>query len=609
MTIFSLLTLIGGLALFLFGMNIMGDGLIKVSGGRLDSILERLTSNRFKGVLLGAGVTAVIQSSSVSTVMVVGFVNSGIMKLTQAVGVIMGANVGTTVTSWLLSLTGINGSNVFIQMLKPSSFSPILAFIGIILMMTAKGNAKRKDISFILLGFAVLMFGMTTMSDSVAPLADNEQFVSILTVFSNPILGVLAGAGLTAAIQSSSASIGILQALCITGVIPYSAAIPIIMGQNIGTCVTAMISSIGAGTNAKRVAMIHLYFNLIGTVGFMIIFYVINHFVGFAFLVMPATVTGIAIIHSLFNIGCTAVLFPFGNFLVKLATLTIPDKKEAPAAEKQPDELAHLENRFLEKPAYAVKISWDTSVQMASLVRDSVALSIDLIQNGSEQTAEQILSLEQRIDRYEEALSVYLMKVSNKNLWQNDSVRVSILLQCIRDFERIADHTVNIKYLIDDMKRQGLRITKGGMKELMVYARAIRDIVDQMIQAFENNDLALARTIEPFEEVIDRLSIEIKERHVDRLRRGKCSLETGLILEDILMNLARISDHCSNVGAYMIRVSGQTEYDLPSLSEENLEKNNQWFREEYFRIKENYVLPVKKQKTREEDASTERSEE
>ncbi len=603
MTIFSLLTLIGGLALFLFGMNIMGDGLIKVSGGRLDSILERLTSNRFKGVLLGAGVTAIIQSSSVSTVMVVGFVNSGIMKLTQAVGVIMGANIGTTVTSWLLSLTGISGSNFFIQMLKPASFSPILALIGIILLMTARGNAKRKDISFILLGFAVLMFGMTTMSDAVSPLADNEQFVSILTVFSNPILGVLAGAGLTAAIQSSSASIGILQALCITGAVPFSAAIPIIMGQNIGTCVTALISSIGAGTNAKRVAMIHLYFNLIGTVGFMIIFYAINHFVGFAFLAAPATVTGIAIIHSLFNIICTVVLFPFGNFLVKLATFTIPGKKEQPAAVEQPDELAHLENRFLEKPAYAVKVCWDTSVKMVSLVRDAVALSIDLIQNGSEQTAAQILSLEQRVDKYEEALSIYLMKVSNKNLWPNDSVKVSIMLQCIRDFERIADHTVNITYLIDDMHTQGVRITKGGMKELMVYAQAIQDIVDQMIKVFENNDLALARSIEPFEEVIEHLSIELKQRHVNRLRRGKCSLEAGLILEDILMNLARISDHCSNVGAYMIRVSSHSEYDAPALPEQFLEKNNQWFREEYARIKENYVLPVKKQKAREEQSA------
>ncbi len=596
MTIFSVLTLIGGLALFLFGMNTMGDGLVKVSGGRLDSILERLTSNRIKGVLLGTVVTAVIQSSSATTVMVVGFVNSGIMKLTQAVGVIMGANVGTTVTSWLLSLTGIEGSGVVLQMFKPSSFSPVLAIIGVIMLMTARGNARRRDISAILIGFAVLMFGMTTMSGAVEPLADNPQFISILTIFSNPILGMAVGALLTAVIQSSSASIGILQALCVTGAVPYSVAIPIIMGQNIGTCVTSLISSIGAGKNARRAAMIHLYFNVIGSVGFMVIFYAVNHFVQFAFLSTSATAAGIAVVHSLFNIGCCVVLFPFGNFLVRLATLTIPDKKEEAPVEQAPGELDVLDKRFLDNPGYAIRVSWDTSVRMAELSRDAVNLAVDLTKNYSEHTAEQILVLEDRVDSYEAALGNYLMKVSNKYLWRGDSRKVSIMLQCIRDFERIADHAVNIKFLMDDMHAQGERITKGGMKELDVYARAVRDILDQMIQAFAQNDIVMAKNIEPFEEVIDGLSVELKQRHVDRLRRGKCSLEAGMILEDIIINLERVSDHCSNVGACMIRVNSGGGTDTQTMLDEVIVQNDQWFREEYNRAKEKYTLPVKKEK-------------
>ncbi len=596
MTIFSILTLIGGLALFLFGMNTMGDGLVKVAGGRLDSILERLTSNRLKGVLLGTAVTAVIQSSSATTVMVVGFVNSGIMKLTQAVGVIMGANIGTTVTSWLLSLTGISGSGIVLQMFKPSSFSPILAIIGVILLMTARGNAKRRDISAILVGLGVLMFGMTTMSGAVEPLADNPQFVSILTIFSNPLLGVAVGALLTAVIQSSSASIGILQALCITGVVPYSAAIPIIMGQNIGTCVTALISSIGAGRNAKRASMIHLYFNLIGTIGFMVIFYTINHFVHFAFLDASATVTGIAMVHSLFNIGCCVVLFPFGNFLVRLATLTIPDKEEPDRAAAATGNVAMLDERFLEQPGYAVQVCWEASARMAERARDAVRLAIELIQTPDDSTAEQILTLEERVDQYEASLSRYIMKVSHQSLWRSDSRKVSIMLQSIRDFERIADHAVNIKYLVDDMQEQGEHLTRDGMKELMVYAKAVEDILDQMIQAFAANDLVMAREIAPFNEVIDRLSGELKHRHVDRLRRGRCSLEAGFILEDIITDLGRIANHCSNVGICMLRIGTGRGADTQTSLEEMISENGQWFREEYRRIRQKYTLPEKKEK-------------
>ncbi len=559
MDLFSVLTLIGGLALFLFGMNTMGDGLVKVSGGKLDSILERLTSTRLKGVLLGTVVTAIIQSSSATTVMVVGFVNSGIMKLTQAVGVIMGANIGTTVTSWLLSLTGISGSGILLKMCKPSSFSPILAIIGVILLMTARGNTRRRDISAILIGFAVLMFGMTTMSGAVEPLADNPQFVSILTVFSNPILGVAVGALLTAVIQSSSASIGILQALCITGAVPYSAAIPIIMGQNIGTCVTALISSIGAGKNAKRAAMIHLYFNLIGTVGFMIVFYAINHFVQFAFLSAPATAAGIAVVHSLFNIGCCVVLFPFGNFLVRLATLSIPDRGEEPVPEENSDELASLDPRFLDQPGYAVSVCWETSARMAQLARDDVTLAMDLIQTYSEQTAEQVKNLERRVDQYEEALGNYLMKVSAKALWQADSRKVSILLHCTRDFERIADHAANIRYLMEEMHTEGERITREGMQELTGYMQDVADMLDRMIRAFADNDLSVAETLGLSEEEIEEKSFELKQHHVERLRQGKCSLEAGMILEDIITNLERIADHCGKVGKCMLRVSGEAQ--------------------------------------------------
>ncbi len=559
MDLFSILTLVGGLALFLFGMNTMSDGLVKVSGGRLDSILERLTSTRLKGVLLGTAVTAIIQSSSATTVMVVGFVNSGIMKLTQAVGVIMGANIGTTVTSWLLSLTGISGGGIVLKMCKPSSFSPILAIIGVILLMSARGNTRRRDISAILIGFAVLMFGMTTMSGAVEPLADNPQFVSILTVFSNPILGVAVGALLTAVIQSSSASFGILQALCITGAVPYSAAIPIIMGQNIDTCVTALISSIGAGRNAKRAAMIHLYFNVIGTVGFMIVFYAINHFVQFAFLSEAATAVGIAVVHSLFNIGCCVVLFPFGNFLVKLATLSIPDRGEEPVPEEEPDELAALDPRFLDQPGYAVSVCWETSARMAQLARDDVSLAMDLIQQYSEQTADQVKNLERRVDQYEEELGNYLMKVSGKALWQSDSLRVSILLHCTRDFERIADHAANIRYLMEDMHTEGERITREGMQELTGYMQDVADMLDRMIRAFADNDLAAAETLGPSEEDIEEKSFELKQHHVERLRQGKCSLEAGMILEDIITNLERIADHCGKVGKCMLRVSGESQ--------------------------------------------------
>ncbi len=552
MSILSILTLIGGLAMFLYGMNVMGDGLLQVSGGKLDSILERLTSNKFKGVLLGAAVTAVIQSSSVTTVMVIGFVNSGIMKLTQAVGVIMGANIGTTVTSWLLSLTGISG-NGLLALLKPSSFSPILAIIGVIMLMTAKGNSRRKEISSILLGFAVLMFGMTTMSGAVEPLADNPQFTSILTLFSNPVLGVLVGALLTAIIQSSSASIGILQALCITGAVPYSVAIPVIMGQNIGTCVTALISVIGAGKNAKRASMIHLYFNLIGTIVFMAVFYALNAIIGFSFLQQPASVVGVATVHSLFNIGCCIVWLPFSNLLVKLATLTIPDEKEDREAKKTAGELDVLEDRFLEKPAFAVHVCRDTSIKMAELARDAVDLSIDLLREYSPHKAKEILSLEARIDQYQAALGEYLMKLNNTELMPFDNRQIPVMLQCIMDFERIADHAANIEYSMDEMHQLGESFSSAGREELMKFAEIVQKIIGQMLLAYRNYDSRLAEQIEPYEEIIDKMSLDLKKHRIDRLQDGECSLESCMTLEDILTDFERIYVHCANVSMCIIR--------------------------------------------------------
>ena len=594
MNIFSVLTMIGGLAMFLYGMDAMGDGLAKLSGGKLEQILEKLTSKRIMAVLLGVVVTAIIQSSSATTVMVVGFVNSGIMQLSQAVGIIMGANIGTTVTSWILSLSGIQGSSLFVQLLKPSSFSPVLAAIGIIMIMTAKDNNKKKDIGNILVGFAILMFGMDTMSSAVAPLAENEKFTSILTMFSNPILGMLAGLVLTAVIQSSSASVGILQALCVTGAVGYKTAIPIIMGQNIGTCVTALISSIGASKNAKRASMIHLYFNLIGTILFMVVFYSINAAIGgFAFLNDSANAAGIAVVHSLFNIGAVLVLYPFADKLVKLAQLTIPE--HAGEKEEVPDELAILDERFLEKPAFAMEMCRNAAVKMAQESRDALHLALDNVNMYSESRVEQIIELEQSVDRYEDAIGTYLVKLNNCDLSLNDSRTLSILLHCIGNFERISDHAVNITDSTKQMHEKKLEFSKKAVEELTVFSDALRDIVDQTMDAFAEGDLEKARTIEPFEQVIDSLNIELKQRHIRRLRKGKCTIELGLILEDMITNYERISDHCSNIAVCMIRVN-EDGFDTHEYLDVLKEEKAPWFEEEFYEFSKKYALPEKKSK-------------
>lgn len=558
MDIFGILTMVGGLALFLYGMNAMGDGLAKLSGGRLERILERLTSNRIKALLLGALVTAVIQSSSATTVMVVGFVNSGIMQLKQAVGIIMGANIGTTITSWLLSLTGIQGDNIWIKLLKPSSFSPILAVIGIILTMFAKNDDKKKDIGNIMVGFAILMYGMETMSGAVEPLAQNESFTNMLTMFSNPILGMLAGAILTAIIQSSSASVGILQALCATGAVGFGTAIPIIMGQNIGTCVTAVISSIGANKNAKRASMIHLYFNLIGTLIFMVVFYSANALVHFSFLNDAVSPWQIAVVHSLFNIGCAIILFPFANGLVRLAELTIPEgakNKETDKKETLPQPLAALDERFIDKPAFAMQISVSAAEQMAIVTNETLEVALELTSAFSKKKAKKVEEMEQLVDKYEDILGSYLIKLSAKDLSLVDSRRLSVLLHCIRDLERISDHAINISELMAEMNDKKLSFSGKAKDELVVFTGAVSDIVEKTVRIFIANDIAEARHIEPLEEVIDRLQVKIRDHHIKRLRKGKCTVELGIIFEDLITNLERISDHCSNIGVCMIQVS------------------------------------------------------
>ena len=516
------------------------------------------------------------------------------MQLSQAVGIIMGANVGTTVTSWILSLSGIQGSSLFIQLLKPTSFSPVFAAIGIVLIMTAKDNNKKKDIGNILVGFAILMFGMDTMSGAVAPLAENEKFTSILTMFSNPILGMIAGLVLTAVIQSSSASVGILQALCVTGAVGYKTAIPIIMGQNIGTCVTALISSIGASKNAKRASMIHLYFNLIGTVLFMVVFYSINAIIGgFAFLNDSANAAGIAVVHSLFNIGTVLVLYPFGDKLVKLAQLTIPD--HVGETEEKPDELAVLDERFLEKPAFAMELCRNAAVRMAQESRDALHLALDNVTMYSESRVAKIIEMEESVDRYEDALGTYLVKLNNCDLSQKDSRTLSILLHCIGNFERISDHAVNITDSSTQMQEKKLKFSKKAMEELKVFSDALCDIVDETMEAFTMNDLDKARQIEPFEQVIDSLNIELKQRHIHRLRKGKCTIELGLILEDMITNFERISDHCSNIAVCMIRVN-EDGFDTHEYLDVIKEEKAPWFEEEFYRLSKKYALPDKKSK-------------
>ena len=541
MDIFGVLSLVGGLSLFLFGMQVMGGGLEKLSGGRLERILEKLTSNPLKAVLLGAGVTAVIQSSSATTVMLVGFVNSGIMKLSQAVGIIMGANIGTTITSWLLSLTGIEGGNFFVRMLKPSSFSPILSLVGIVLLLGAK-SGRKKDLAEILLGFAVLMFGMETMSGAVKPLADVPEFTGILTAFRNPLLGVLAGALLTAVIQSSSASVGILQALSVTGAFTYGSVIPIILGQNIGTCVTALLSSVGASRNARRAALVHLYFNVIGTAVFMILFYILNAGLHFAFLTEAAGAAGIAVIHSLFNIGATLLLLPFARGLEKLALLTIREDET-----ETTDELANLDVRFLDTPALALEQCRRSASGMALLTEENIMASLQALREYRQEDVEHVKAREKRIDRYEDKLTEYLHSIAGRSLLEEDTQKLNNLLYCIRDFERIGDHACNIVEQAEKMHSKKIELPKKTAEELGYYISEVNRIVHTTVAFFVNEDAGAARDVEQMEELIDDMNKQMKKRNMKRMKKEKYSPEAGIFVNDLSTNFERIADHCENI--------------------------------------------------------------
>ena len=590
MDIFDVLSMVGGLALFLYGMHIMGDALAKMSGGKLEKVLERLTSNKWSAVLLGAGVTAVIQSSGATTVMVVGFVNSGIMKLNQAVGIIMGANIGTTATSWLLSLSGIDGGSFFLQMLKPTSFTPILAVIGAILVVFSKSE-KKHNIGTILLGFAILMYGMTAMSSAVEPLKDVPQFTQILTKFENPLLGVIAGFVLTTIMQSSSVSVGILQALCSTGAVSYALALPIIMGQNIGSCTTAMISSVGASKDAKRAAAVHFYFNVIGTVVFMLVFYISNAFVHYAFLPQAANEVGIATIHSIFNIAATIVLLPLSGFLEFLAVKTIKDDdEEEDELSKHDKVLQLLDPVFLERPGFAIMQCQKVASAMAELSMKSVGRAVGLLTAYDEEIAERIRKEEDTVDKYEDQLGTYLLRLSTKDLSKEDGHRLSLMLHSLGDIERISDLAVNILLAVEQMHKKELIFSKKAMDELAVYSKALKDILTMTVNAFEQNDRYKAALVQPLEELMDDMNKELKKRHVKRLRKGKCTIELGLSLSDISDTYERISDHCSNIATCVIQVEDD-ELDAHEHRKEVKEQDAKWYDEQYRAYEQKYALP------------------
>ena len=549
MDIFNVLTMIGGLSLFLFGMNLMGQALERRAGDKLRSLLDRMTSGVFAGFLTGLCITAIIQSSSATTVMVVGFVNSGLMTLRQAINVIMGANVGTTVTAWLLSLSGIDSGNLWVQLLKPSSFTPVLALIGIINYMFCR-SSKKKDTGMILLGFATLMFGMETMSGAVAGLKDVPAFTNLFIAFKNPVLGVLAGAILTAVIQSSSASVGILQALAVTGSVSYAAAIPIIMGQNIGTTVTAMISSIGTNKNAKRAAVVHLLFNVIGVVVLLTVFCIVRAVFAPALLNEPATMYGIAVAHSAFNLLCTAILLPAGGLLEKLAKRIVPDDAQA-----QGEKTVELDERLLATPSLALSRSRAVACEMAECSVRALNNALTALSANTSELAQSIRDDEERCDHYEDILGTYLVKLSAQKMGRAESEESTELLKTIGDFERISDHAVNILTSAEEMTRKGLTFSASAKNELATVTAAIREILSLSLKAFERHDTAIASQVEPLEQVIDTLKEQMRTRHILRMQQGQCSIEAGFVLSDLLTDLERTSDHCSNIAGCIIDAS------------------------------------------------------
>ncbi len=547
MNIFSFFTLFGGLAFFLYGMNVMSGGLEKVAGGKLESTLKKMTSNPYKSLLLGAAITVAIQSSSAMTVMLVGLVNSGIMTLGQTIGVIMGSNIGTTLTAWILSLTGIQSDNIFVNLLKPEAFSPVIAFIGIVLIMLS-GTSKKKDIGKIMVGFSVLMYGMQLMSDAVSPLADSPAFAGLLTAFTNPVLGVVVGAVFTGIIQSSAASVGILQALSLTGSISYAMAIPIIMGQNIGTCVTALISSIGVNKNAKRVSVVHISFNLIGTIVLLVVFYTANAFLDFSFTNDSINPVGIAFVHSVFNIATTSLLLPFIKQLEKIAKFVIKDSETAEKTEL-------VDERLLSTPSIAIARCKDLTVEMAQTAQRSVLHSINLLSKFDEKVCADIREHEELIDNYEDKLGSYLVKLSRKSLTVEDSHSTSNLLHSIGDFERIGDHACNILNVAREINEKNITFSSQAQEEIKVITSAITEILDLTVCAFKDNNLELAKKVEPLEQVVDKLQTKLKNTHVLRLQKGECTIETGFVFNDLLNNYERIADHCSNVAVCLIQIA------------------------------------------------------
>ena len=549
MTILNVFTLFGGLAFFLFGMSTMSNGLERIAGGKLESILAKMTNKPVKALLLGAGITATIQSSSAVTVMLVGLVNSGIMKLGQSIGVIMGTNIGTTITAWILSLAGISSDNIFVSMLKPSSFSPLVALGGILLIMVAKKN-RSKDIGSVMMGFAILMYGMELMSDSMSPLAESEAFANAMGMFTNPVLGLLVGIVLTAVVQSSSATVGILQALSLTGGISFGMAIPIIMGQNIGTCVTALLSSFGVNKNAKRVTAVHISFNIIGTFFWLTLYLVLNAIINFSFNEKAIDPVGIAVVHSLFNVATTFLLFPFTKQLEKLAIKLVKDKK-SPNRNKD----AFLDERLLASPSLAVNQCKEYTVKMARIAADALLNSIPMLDGYDKKAAEKIIADEQLLDEYEDKLGTFLVKLSSSQLSDEDSNTVSTLLHSIGDFERIGDHAVSIMKVAQEIQEKGISFSEHAKAELKVASNALSEIVGLAADSFCYNNPVLALEVEPLEQVIDGMLSEIKSRHIARLTGGDCTIELGFILSDLLNNYSRVSDHCSNIAVCIIQIN------------------------------------------------------
>lgn len=584
MNLFDVLNLIGGLCLFLFGMNVMGQALERRAGNKLHSVLEKLTTGKIAGFLTGLGITAVIQSSSATTVMVVGFVNSGLMTLKQAINVIIGANIGTTVTAWILSLGGIDSGNFFVQMLKPTSFTPILALVGIILTMACK-SSKNKDTGVIFLGFTILMFGMDTMSASVSGLKNVPQFQQMFLMFENPILGMLAGAVLTAIIQSSSASVGILQALSVTGQVSLGAAIPIIMGQNIGTCITAILSSFGTNKNAKRAALVHLAFNVIGTVVWLTVFMIVKQIFNPQLFGESANLFNIAVSHTIFNTLNTFLLLPMSGLLEKLAITLVPDTDKA-------DVTSELDERFLATPHVALDVSCGVTIDMAKTAVKVLRDGVKYFQSNTNDSfvMSQIIEEEDTTDHYEDILGTYLVKLSSHQIGDNESTQVTKLLHIINDYERIADHGVNMVYAADQLQKQDLEISESALKELDVLVAAINEILDLSLETFVNNDIEKAKLVEPLEQVIDKLKEKMRAKHILRLQQGECSIKSGFIWADLLTDLERVADHCSNIAICVIDAADNKMNMHESIKE--LRTDNAEFEKNYNLYKAKYKLPT-----------------